>query len=108
MDYNVDNFNFFEAAFGDTFTWYENGKFTEFKILSVVNHECGEGFVVAIHSDGSIWVFCSLEGGYSWDGFNFSEIMRSEIVTEEMSKRLYNNIFSFIRNHIIETEEGET
>lgn len=106
--YNVDNFNFFKAAFGDTLECNVDCKFVVFKILSVVNHECGEGFVVAFHPDGSIWIFCFLEGGYSVDAFNLSEVMRQEAVTEAMSKRLYDNISSFIRNHYIDTKEDET
>lgn len=87
MIYNVLYFN--RLKMGDIYKF--NNK--EYTIIASIDHECGEGFALAIDNKGDLYIFCELEGGFSGDYFNLSEVIRNTAIPPEMWDDILNSIY---------------
>lgn len=87
MDYNVLYFD--KLKMGDIYKSHN----TEYTIIASIDHECGEGFAVAIDKKGDLYIFCDLEGGYSEDFFNLSEVFRKTVLPPNMWEYISDSIY---------------
>lgn len=65
----------------------------DYAIIASIDHECGEGFALAIDRKGDLYIFCELEGGFSGDCFNLSEVMRNTVIPPEMWDDILDSIY---------------
>jgi hypothetical protein len=87
MIYTVLYFN--KLKMGDIYK-YNNKEYT---IIASIDHECGEGFALAYDNRGDLYIFCELEGGFSGDYFNLSEVMRKTVIPPEMWENILDSIW---------------
>lgn len=86
MIYNVLYFN--KLKMGDIYK-YNNEEYT---IIASIDHECGEGFALAFDKKGDLYIFCDLEGGFSGDYFNLSEVLRKTVLPPEIWEDIFDSI----------------